>query len=855
MATEIFDTPDEVQEVKSLPELLGLLRPRCSDHELDIVRRAYMTAESAHHTQKRSSGEPYIQHPLAVAGILAHVRLDAPTIAAALMHDVAEDTAVSLIEIEERFGTEIASLIDAVTKLSKHEGIKQEFTTNGSVNGNGTAPTANGTNGSNGTNGAKPTNGKVPEVPLPATASYRTDREAESLRKMLMGLASDTRVVLIKLADRLHNMRTLNALKPEKQRRIARETLDLFAPLANRLGIWEWKQELEDLGFRYAEPSTYAYLSRLVEVGAAERNARVRDYIKRLQKELDDNGITGVEITGRAKQIYSIWNKMQRKGASFDQIRDAQALRVIINDNDFVAAEEAAEHHVHQPDHDDDDNLPPDQIMTRLKEEADQEKEQKQKKKPSVWEKDRRNPGVQDCYRVLGIVHSMWMPMPGEFDDYISVPKDNQYRSLHTAVITDDGQTLEVQIRTRSMHKAAEFGIASHWLYKDNGKFTKDYMRQIEVLRDAIRSLGSESDDAKSFLDAMKRDQLKDNIYCFTPMGKLIELPNGSTALDFAYHVHTEVGNKCRGAKVNGMIVSLTHKLTSGEQVEIITRSNASPSRDWVHDPEYLYTASARNKVKSWFRKQDKAHNVGGGKELIERELQRLSVSHVMKLEDIFALYKNEADSLEEFLEKVGYGQITAGSVSGRILEEERRREREKERSGNPLLNLIRPPKTPTNKKGGWVVAGAHGIHATPSQCCNPQPGDDILGYVGMTDGVRIHKRDCVNIPSLDPDRLIDVKYEGAVETYPVQFLVTAAERSGLLAELTTVLSNEHINILGCNINNTEADESGLVHISLWGELPKPDLITGLIVRLGKVKHVFEVKRVVGNNNANGRRR
>ena len=855
MAIEIPDTPAEVQEVKSLPELLGLLRPRCSDHELDLVRRAYVTAESAHNQQKRSSGEPYIQHPLAVAGILAHVRLDAPTIAAALMHDVAEDTAVSLVEIEARFGNEISTLIDAVTKLSKHEGIKQEFTNNS----NGVAHTLNGTNGTgingNGVNGngTKPANGKAVELPTPAATNYRTDREAESLRKMLMGLASDTRVVLIKLADRLHNMRTLSALKPEKQRRIARETLDLFAPLANRLGIWEWKQELEDLGFRYAEPSTYAYLSRLVEVGAAERDARVRAYIKRLQKELDENGITGVEITGRAKQIYSIWKKMQRKGASFDQIRDAQALRVIINDNDFVAAEEAAEKHAtHQTE--DEDNLPPDQIMSRLKEEADQEKEQKHKKQ-NVWEKDRRNPGVQDCYRVLGIVHSMWMPMPGEFDDYISVPKDNQYRSLHTAVITDDGQTLEVQIRTRSMHKAAEFGIASHWLYKDNGKFTKDYMRQIEVLREAIRSLGSESDDAKSFLDAMKRDQLKDNIYCFTPMGKLIELPNGSTALDFAYHVHTEVGNKCRGAKVNGMMVALTHKLTSGEQVEIITRSNASPSRDWVHDPEYLYTASARNKVKSWFRKQDKSHNIGGGKELIERELQRLSVSHVMKLEDVFALYTNEADNLDEFLEKVGYGQITAGSVSGRILEEERRREREKEKSGNPLLNLIRPPKSAINKKGGWVVAGAHGIHATPSSCCNPQPGDDILGYVAITGGVRIHKRDCDNIRSMDPERLIEVKYEGAVETYPVQFLVTAAERSGLLAELTTVLSNEHINILGCNINNDEADESGLVHISLWGELPKPDLVSGIIVRLGKVKHVFEVKRVVGNINANGRRR
>ena len=864
MAIEIPETPATVQEVKSLPELLSLLRPRCSDQELDTVRRAYNTAESAHHDQKRSSGEAYIQHPLAVAGILAQVRLDAPTIAAALMHDVAEDTAVSLVEIESHFGNEISSLIDAVTKLSKHEGIKQEFTNLNGLNGNGSNGHVNGlgngaTNGvgsgvGNGhTNGIKPATGRPGETQTLSAVNYRTDREAESLRKMLMGLASDTRVILIKLADRLHNMRTLSALKPEKQRRIARETLDLFAPLANRLGIWEWKQELEDLGFRYAEPGTYAYISRLVEVGAAEREARVKGYIRRLQRELDENGITNVQITGRAKQIYSIWKKMQRKGSSYDQIRDAQALRVIIDDHEFVEAEEAARRR-NSAAEEDEDNLPPDQIMSRLKEQADQEKEQKNKRANLIWEKDRRNPGVQDCYRVLGIVHSMWRPIPGEFDDYISVPKDNQYRSLHTAVITDDGQTLEVQIRTLSMHRAAEFGVASHWLYKDNSKLSEDYMRQIEVLREAIRSLGSETDDAKSFLDAMKRDQLKDNIFCFTPMGKLIELPNGSTVLDFAYHVHTEVGNKCRGAKVNGSMVPLTHKLISGEQVEIITRSNASPSRDWVHDPEYLYTASARNKVKSWFRKQDKSHNIGGGKELIEREIQRLSVGHWLKVEDVHALYKNEG-TLDEFLEKVGYGQITAGSISGRILEEERRRDQEREKSSNPILNLIRSSRAPSNKKGGWVVAGAHGIHAIPSTCCNPQPGDEVVGFVTVSSGVRIHKRDCVNVPNLDQSRLIDVKFEGAVETYPVQFLVTAAERSGLLADLTTVLSNEHINILGCNIDNNEADESGLVHIYLSGELPKPDLVTGIMVQLGKVKHVFEVKRVVGNSNGNGRRR
>jgi GTP pyrophosphokinase len=832
------------REVESLTELLRLMRPRCSDKELDTIRRAYRTAEEAHKDQKRSSGLPYIQHPLAVAGILAQMKLDAPTIAAALMHDVVEDTVVTIKDIEASFTPEIAGLIDAVTKLSKREGIKQEFTNNGH---------ANGTNGV-ATNGAKPLDNKPtdPTKTQSTVSTYKTDREAESLRKMLLGLANDTRVVLIKLADRLHNMRTLDALKPEKQRRIARETLDIFAPLANRLGIWEWKQELEDLGFRYAEAQTYSYLQRILEVGASERDAQVKVCIAQLSREMHTNSIHRFEITGRAKQLYSLWRKMQRKGTSIDLIRDAQAIRVIIDDDDFIAQEEAAIKQQAHTDEDDDD-MPLDELVSRLNEEVALERGQKanaKKKDDVIRDQDRRNPAVQDCYRVLGIVHSMWTPIPGEFDDYISVPKDNQYRSLHTAVITDDGTTLEVQIRSRSMHKAAEFGIAAHWLYKDQGDLSADYMKQIEVLRNAIKALGNDSDDAASFMDAMKADHFKDNIYCFTPLGKLIELPNGATALDFAYHVHTEVGHKCRGAKIDGAMVPLTTKLATGQQVEIITRSNATPSRDWIHDPEYLYTASAKSKVKAWFRKQERTSNIASGREIIERELRRLSVDGWLKVDNIFEFYKNETDDVDDFLEKVGYGHITTGSISGRILEEERRREQAKN-TGNPLLNLIRP-RTVQNKKGGWVVAGARGVLVAQASCCNPQPGDGVIGYVSITGGVKIHKRDCDNLKGMESDRMIDVTYEGTVETYPVQFEVTAAERTGLLAELTAILSHEHINILGCNIDHRDA-ASGLVYIYLNGELPKPDLITGIISRLSKVKHVFEVKRVIGNGN--GRRR
>jgi GTP pyrophosphokinase len=840
-----MDAPT-THEVENLAELLRLMRPRCSDKELDTIRRAYKTAEEAHKDQKRSSGAPYIQHPLAVAGILAQMKLDAPTVAAALMHDVAEDTTVTIKEIESNFTPEIAGLIDAVTKLSKREGIKQEFTNHGHANG-----AANRTGTSAKPIESKPTDTAAKPAQIPSTVSaYKTDREAESLRKMLLGLASDTRVVLIKLADRLHNMRTLDALKPEKQRRIARETLDIFAPLANRLGIWEWKQELEDLGFRYAEPQTYAYLQRVLEVGANERDAQVNACIAQLSREMHANGIHRFEITGRAKQLYSLWRKMQRKGTSVDLIRDAQAIRVILNDDDFMAEEEAATHQA-QTDEDDDD-MPLDELVSRLNEEVALERGQKANAKKNgsdIREQDRRNPAVQDCYRVLGIVHSMWKPIPGEFDDYISVPKDNQYRSLHTAVITDDGTTLEVQIRSRSMHKAAEFGIAAHWLYKDEGDLSADYMKQIEVLRNAIKTLGNESEDATSFMDAVRSEHFKDNIYCFTPLGKLIELPNGATALDFAYHVHTEIGHKCRGAKIDGAMVPLTTKLVTGQQVEIITRNNATPSRDWIHDPEYLYTASAKSKVKAWFRRQERGSNIVSGREIIERELRRLSVDGWLKVDDVFGFYKAETDDLDDFLEKVGYGHITTGSISGRILEEERRREQAKQTS-NPLLNLIRPKVQ--NKKGGWVVAGARGVMVAQASCCNPQPGDDVIGYVSITGGVKIHKRDCDNLRGMESDRMIDVTFEGEVNTYPVQFEVMAAERTGLLAELTAILSHEHINILGCNIDNRDA-ASGVVYIYLNGELPKPDLITGIISRLSKVKHVFEVKRVIGNGN--GRRR
>jgi len=804
--------------ITTFEELRTMMKPRCGPADLERIKHAYELAESAHFEQVRSTGEAYITHPLAVAGILAALKLDPQTICAALLHDTVEDTMVTLDTIREEFGKEVAHLVDSVTKLSKREGITKQFTD----------PNADPNN---------------------PTWSYRTDREAESLRKMMLGLVDDTRVVLIKLADRLHNMRTLDAVPPEKQRRIARETLEIFAPLANRLGIWEWKQELEDLGFRYGEPTTYAYLSRMLEVGAEEREQRVAKYKAELKRELAEDGVTQIEISGRAKQIYSIWRKMQRKNASFDQIRDAQAIRVIIKD-DLVEDQIGAGDNNEAAGEDD---IPVDQLVSQLNAERERER------KLAERERMRKNPAIQQCYTALGVVHRLWRPIPGEFDDYISVPKDNQYRSLHTAVYTEDGTTLEVQIRTLSMHKAAEFGVAAHWLYKDSTELSADYMNRIEELRKAIKSLGSDAEDASAFVDALKNDHFKDTIYCFTPRGKLIELPNGATVLDFAYQVHTEIGHKCRGATVNGVLEPLRYPLKNGDQVDVLTRPNAQPSRDWMHDPSYMATRSARAKVKAWFRKQDREQNIAGGRSMIERELQRLSVDDWLKLDDVAKLMNIEADKTDDFLEQVGYGIITIGGIVSKIMEEDRRRERESQKDlfGTEIV-LPRPnkPEAP-NGKAGWMIPGVHGLLVVPAACCNPLPGDEVVGYITVGSGVKVHRKDCKNVPLLEQERMLDVTYVGATsDAYPVQFMVKAAERPGMLNDLTSVLADKKINILGCNIEHRDL-RRGEVSIWLKVELSNAAQVGKVLNDLNNVTNVFDVRRVLQNrrtSNGNSRR-
>jgi GTP pyrophosphokinase len=457
------------------------------------------------------------------------------------------------------------------------------------------------------------------------------------------------------------------------------------------------------------------------------------------------------------------------------------------------------------------------------------------------------DPAVQLCYVVMGVVHRLWRPIPGEIDDYIAMPKDNHYQSLHTAVIADDGKTLEVQIRTRSMHKAAEFGVAAHWLYKESAVLNEDYQRRLDTLRDAIRSISSAEEDAASFVDALKADHFKDTVFCFTPKGKLIELPAGSTVLDFAYRIHTDIGNHCRGGRVNGVFEPLTYKLKNGDQVEVITRPNATPSRDWLEGDDYVVTANARTKIRQWFRKQDREQNIAAGKERLEREMKRLAVAGWMTLDDVYELFmveKAQKDKVDDFLERVGYGQISLASVSARILEEERRREKERQEGLYGFVApLLRPQPAPD--KGGWSITGVHGIYGAPAPCCNPLPGDPVIGYVTRGQGVKVHHRDCKNIMNAEPERLIALTYVGkAQDAYPVQFLVTAAERQGLLHDLTGVLASLRINIIDCRIVRRDL-KLGESTVWIKVELTHTDAVATTMNKLSQVRNVFDVKRVL----------
>jgi GTP pyrophosphokinase len=713
-------------QTTSLESLLQQMPETLSSNGRALIERAYELAEVAHSGQKRASGEPYIQHSLTVAQILADLRLDPATIAAGLLHDVVEDSVVTMEDLRQDFGDEVASLVDGVTKLGQIDRLSQ------------------------------------------MTRKDLQDEEAESLRKMFLAMADDVRVVLIKLADRLHNMRTLDALSLEQQRRIAGETLEIFAPLANRLGIWQIKWELEDLGFRYMNPQKYQEIAAQLDERRAARERRIARIISILQKRLEKESIEA-EISGRPKHIYSIYTKMNRKSLSFDQIHDVRGVRIIVNT-------------------------------------------------------------VGECYSVLGVVHSLWRPIPGEFDDFIATPKDNMYQSLHTAVVGPDGKPLEVQIRTYEMHRRAELGIAAHWRYKEQAKRDIAFETKFAWLR-SLMDWRQEVTDASGFIDSLKSDVFQDRVYTFTPRGDVIDLPAGSTPIDFAYHIHTEVGHRCRGAKVNGKMVSLDYQLRNGDQVEVLAAKRGRPSRDWLNPHlGYIKTSRARQKIRQWFRRQDRAESVAQGRQLLEKELKRLGLEK-KNYEGIAALLK--FDKVEDFLAAIGYGDVNVQQIAARLIEGEKKEE-------EPELPEAAPPPPAVS---GVTVRGVGELLTRVAGCCHPLPGDPVVGYVTRGRGITIHRRDCRNILYLeDKERLIEVDWgEDFKQVFPVLIQVLAYDRTGLMRDITEIMAGERINITSANVATHPKDHTAVITATL--EISSIVQLSRVLAKIERLPNVFEARR------------
>ena len=637
--------------------------------DYSLVEKAYKFADRAHKGQTRASGEPFIEHSISVAAILVELGLPPVVLAAALLHDVVEDSTVSLQSVEKTFGHEVGLMVDGVTKLTGQVQRQDSSVTQQSLESED------------------------------RKTNYISDDQAENIRKTFLAMSDDVRIVIIKLADRLHNMRTLNSLPRNRRQRIAQETLDIFAPLANRLGMWQIKWELEDLGFRYVNPKKYKEIALAINRHRAEREKRIAATVARLHKELEQHGISA-EVTGRPKHIYSIWNKMQRKNITFDKIHDVRAVRVLVKERSDYA------------------------------------------EGTKISSDKRERQAIADCYQILGVVHHLWNPIPGEFDDYVATPKDNFYQSLHTTVVNDEGNPLEVQIRTELMHEGAEYGIASHWRYKEDGKRKQDksFNRRISWLR-SMMDWRQELTDGHEFVDALKSDLFPDRVLAFTPRGDIIDLPTGATPIDFAYHIHTSVGERCRGAKVNGSLVPLNHLLESGDQVEVLTSKTAGPSRDWLNtDLGYVRSARAREKIRSWFKRQARKENIATGRSIVERELKRLNIKGY-SMEETPAMFGYKL--AEDFYAAVGYGDIHGQTVINRIVELLR------DVSEHEAENLP-PPEDAKHQlqieAPEVSVSGTRGLLTRLALCCHPVPGDEIVGYTTRVRGVTIHRKDCPNI-------------------------------------------------------------------------------------------------------------
>ncbi|MBU6349298.1 MAG: bifunctional (p)ppGpp synthetase/guanosine-3',5'-bis(diphosphate) 3'-pyrophosphohydrolase [Chloroflexi bacterium] len=696
-----------------------------------------MLASYAHHAIQRDSGEPYITHPIAVTEILAELHMDPEALAAGLLHDVAEDSDYSIDYLRTHFGSTIARLVDGVTKLKKIQEKKSKTD----------APVSN--------------------------------QKAESLRKMMLASIEDLRVLIIKLADRLHNMRTLAGQKEYKRRRTARETLDYYAPIANRLGIWRIKSELEDLSFRYLNPGSYREIKNAVQQKEDDRDKLVIRIKADLERALSEAGLHA-QIYGRPKHIYSIFRKMERKGVGFEQIYDVHGFRIIVD-------------------------------------------------------------SVAQCYAALGVVHTMWHPIPGEFDDYIANPKDNMYRSLHTAVrIKKDGRPVEIQIRTGEMHDMAELGIAAHWQYKEQTRHSEDVQKKIAYLRKLMSEPLSMS-DSDEFVDGMKTDVFSDRVLVFTPNADIVELPAGSTPIDFAYNIHTELGHRCRGANVNGKLVPLDYKLQNGDQVSIIAASRGGPSRDWLNpDLEFVATQRARSKIRTWLRRQNRDENILRGRQALDKELHRLSAD--LSFEAVSRLFRYEL--LDDFLAAIGYGDINSQHIAARIIEYERR---EQERLASFDVFSFQPGQNAADVAGfdGLRVQGVEGLLTNLGKCCHPVPGDPIVGYVTKGRGVTIHTQKCPNINRLlgnEHSRIIEVSWTTLQEkTYPVKIHISAYDRSGLVRDIAALVADEHVNMR--NIEAVTGQKDNLAVIAATLEIQDVTQLTRILTKIEHLPNIKEVYR------------
>ena len=710
--------------------------PEAGADERQLLASAWEAARDAYGDNMRYSGESYFEHGLAVASILAGLKLDAQAIAAGMLHDAPHVCGSRWPAVSRKAGQDVATLVDGVGRMDVISELH--------------APSGQG-------------------------SEEADNNRTEALRKMLLAMAQDIRVVFIKLAERLHDLRTLRAHPEDEQRRVAHETTDIYAPLAHRLGIWQVKWEMEDLCFRYLEPETYKRVAKLLREKRQDRERYINKVTEQLTDALRRAGIQA-DVYGRPKHIYSIWKKMQRKGLGFHELFDIRALRVMVRD-------------------------------------------------------------VSSCYATLGVVHSLWRHIPKEFDDYITAPKENNYQSLHTAVVGPEGKTLEVQIRTWEMHEQAELGVAAHWRYKE-GTSSRDarFEQKLAWLRQLLE-WGREDGAAEDFIDRFKAEVFEDRVYVISPRGDVLDLPRGATPLDFAYYIHSDVGHRCRGAKVNGRMVPLTYELRNGDQVEVLTTRSGTPSRDWLNSARgYLRTSRARSRVRAWFRQQDHDKNAAAGRQMLDRELHRLGVQDV-NLERLAE--KSRYSDLDSFYAAIGRGDVSSGYIAGLVGEHVLPRH-----DSETVL-----PQGPAPSGGEHTdevsIYGVGNLLTRQAGCCKPAPGDPVVGFITRGQGVTIHRQDCNNVRRLQettPERLIDVTWSRHAEKkYPVDIQVDAYDRQGLLRDITAILTNEKVNVTGVNTSTGSQDHQA--RMTLTVEIDDVTQMSRLLDRIASLRNVRDARR------------